>query len=88
MGENIPKPLIIARHEFINELTSVINKYHLPVFIVESILKDFYMDIKDISNKQLANELAQYNQAIKNAAHEEKKMVVIEDGVQNDREEV
>lgn len=68
MGENIAKPLIIARYEFINELTSVINKCHLPPFIIESILKDFYMDVKDISNKQLANELKQYNQAIENAA--------------------
>lgn len=70
MGENIAKPLIIARYEFINELTRIINQCNLPSFIIESILKDFYMDVKDISNKQLANELRQYNKFIANSATE------------------
>lgn len=71
MGENIAKPLIIARYEFINELTKIINQCNLPPFIIESILKDFYMDVKNISNKQLADELRQYNKSIANCAIEE-----------------
>lgn len=63
MEGNIAKPLVIARHDFINELTDVINRCNLPAFIIEAVLKDLYRDVKDVANKQLSIELQHYKAA-------------------------
>ena len=44
-AEQIMKPMSVARAEFINSLTDLINNSMLPPFIIEPILKDMYNDI-------------------------------------------
>lgn len=60
MNENIEKPMILARQEFINKLVEDINGSGLPMFVVEPILRDVYAEVKTMIQKQYEAELAQY----------------------------
>jgi hypothetical protein len=66
MGNEIRKPLPVLREEFVNALTDMINNSQLPRFVIESILKDFYSDMKVISRKEYEIAKQQYENAIKN----------------------
>lgn len=69
--KQIMKPMSIARHEFINSLTDLINNSQLPAFVLEAVLKDMYNDIRIVSQKQLENDMRTYQEA--NASAEGKK---------------
>lgn len=62
MNENIEKPITVARQEFIDGLVNYINNSGLPLFVVEPILKDMYMEVKTMSQKQYESEKMQYEQ--------------------------
>ena len=51
-AEQIMKPMSVARAEFINSLTDLINNSMLPPFIIEPILKDMYNDIHMVAQRQ------------------------------------
>lgn len=63
MDKEIKKPLSVLRAEFIASLTELINSSKLPPFIIEPILKDMYMDIKALSQRQLEIDVKEYEKA-------------------------
>ena len=65
MNENISKPITIVRAEFISNLTDLINKSGLPPFIIEPILKDVYLEIRDAAQKQYEFDVQKYKQQLK-----------------------
>lgn len=67
MSNQIMKPMTVARHEFVNALTDLVNNSQLPAFVLEAVLKDVYMDIKLIAQRQLENDLKRYGDAQKKA---------------------
>lgn len=67
MGSQIMKPMTVARHEFVSALTDLVNNSQLPAFVLEAVLKDVYMDIKLIAQRQLENDLKRYKDAKKKA---------------------
>lgn len=66
--EPILKPMSVARNDFINDLTDLINKCMLPPFVIEEVLKDTYNQIVMISKKQLENDMKNYQDALEKAS--------------------
>lgn len=64
MKENIEKPIMIMRQDFIDALSNNINNCNLPLFIIEPILKDIYLEVKSLLQKQYEFEKAEYEQKI------------------------
>ena len=62
MNDNLNKPMTVVRAEFISNLTNLINESKLPLFVVEPILKDMYLEVRDTSQKQYEHDLTIYNQ--------------------------
>ena len=62
MDDNLNKPITIVRAEFVSNLTKLINESSLPPFIIEPILKDMYVEIRDIAEKQYELDRAKYEQ--------------------------
>lgn len=60
----IVKPITLIRKELIDNLTFIINESHLPPFIIESILKDMYLETKALSDKVYESDKRKYEQAI------------------------
>lgn len=67
-NEPILKPMSVARHEFIGNLTDLINTCMLPPFVIEEVLKDTYTKVSAISKQQLENDLKTYQAALEKAA--------------------
>lgn len=63
------KPITLVHEEFVADLTSIINNSKLPAFIIEPVLKDLYLEIKAMSQRQLARDKEIYNQSLQ--PHEE-----------------
>ena len=63
-AEQIVKPLSVARAEFINSLTDLINNSMLPPFVIEPILKDMYNDIHMVSQRQYEDDVKRYNEIL------------------------
>lgn len=59
------KPVTILRDEFIRNLAELINNSNLPPFVIESIIKDVYFDVKSFAQKQLENDLKNYQESLK-----------------------
>lgn len=66
MENEIRKPLSVAKEEFVNALTDMINNSALPRFIIESVLKDMYADMKVIARKEYEIDKRRYEDALKN----------------------
>ena len=66
MENEIRKPLSVAKEEFVDTLTDLINNSALPRFIIESILKDMYADMKIIVRKEYELDKKRYEDALKN----------------------
>lgn len=60
MDKKIEKPVTVIRQEFIDTLSSDINNCGLPLFIVEPILRDVYLEVKSLTQKQYEIEKAEY----------------------------
>ena len=58
--DKIEKPITVARAEFINGVTMLINESGLPAFVIEPILKDMLYDIKVVAQKQLEHDTKIY----------------------------
>lgn len=69
MENEIRKPLSVAKEEFVNALTDMINNSALPRFIIESVLKDMYADMKVIARKEYEIDKRRYEDSLK---HNEK----------------
>lgn len=63
-AEQIMKPMSVARAEFIDSLTGLINNSMLPPFVIEPILKDMYNDIHMVSQRQYEIEMKRYKEEL------------------------
>ena len=64
MNEKIEKPIIVARQEFIDLISNDINNCNLPLFIIEPILRDVYLEVKSLYQKQYEIEKTEYERKI------------------------
>lgn len=64
------KPITLVHEELVADLTNIINNSKLPAFIIEPVLKDLYLEIKAMSQRQLARDKDMYNQSLQ--SYEEK----------------
>ena len=64
MNDNLNKPVTIVRAEFISSLAELINGSPLPPFIIEPILKDVYLEVKNAAQKQYELDVKQYEHNI------------------------
>lgn len=71
MRNKVMKPMSVARSEFIQSLTNLINESTLPLFVIESILKDMYSDVHSLSQRQLEIDLKNYREALSQAEDED-----------------
>ena len=60
MDKKIEKPITVIRQEFIDTISNDINNCNLPLFVVEPILRDIYLEVKTLSQKQYELEKAEY----------------------------
>lgn len=58
------KPMLIARKEFIDNLTNLINSSKLPAIILEPILEDMLNQTKTAINQQYLTEKEEYEKSI------------------------
>lgn len=61
----IIKPVTLIREDFIKDLVDLTNNSALPLFVVESILKDFLSEIHQGAQQQLMADRERYNAQIK-----------------------
>lgn len=54
------KPISLIREELIENIVGLINESNLPLFVVEPILKDLYLEVKNGAQQQLENDRQQY----------------------------
>lgn len=66
-SDSVMKPMSVARYEFVNNLTDLINSCMLPPFVIEEILKDTYTKISAISKQQLEKDMKTYKEALEGA---------------------
>lgn len=78
MNENVNKPITVIRAEFISNLTNLINESMLPFFIVEPILKDVYLEVKEGAQKQYELDVRKYEQAKYEQMEAESAQVAVE----------
>lgn len=71
MRNKVMKPMSVARSEFIQSLTNLINESTLPLFVIESILKDMHSDVRSLSQRQLEIDLKNYREALSQAEDED-----------------
>ena len=60
MDKKIEKPITVIRQEFIDTISNDINNCRLPLFVIEPILRDIYLEVKSMSQKQYELEKAEY----------------------------
>lgn len=65
MNDKVEKPITIIRQEFIDKISNDINNCGLPLFIIEPILRDLYLEVKSLSQKQYEIEKAEYESKLK-----------------------
>lgn len=65
MKEKIEKPIMVIRQEFIDTIYDDINNCGLPLFIIEPILKDVYLEVRSMSQKQYEVEKADYENKLR-----------------------
>ena len=71
MRNKVMKAMSVARSEFIQSLTNLINESTLPLFVIESILKDMHSDVRSLSQRQLEIDLKNYREALSQAEDED-----------------
>lgn len=61
----IVKPATLLKEDFLNNLVNLCNSSGLPFFVVEYILKDFLLEIHNVSQRQLESDKVKYDDEIK-----------------------
>ncbi len=59
-----PVPLIVARANFMNKLTEIVNQSCLPAFVMRDVIKDLLHVLEDMSTNEFQAAIA--NQGSKN----------------------
>lgn len=71
MNNTVNKPVILLREEFIVNLSNLINKSGLPLFVIEPIMQEALGSINVELKRQYEYEKMQYEQALMSAANAE-----------------
>lgn len=81
------KPTTMLKEEFEQNLIQLINNANLPPFVIELVLKNLCLEIKELANKQALREKEEYNHRL---AEEQKERVNgdAEGRPESDKEEV
>lgn len=75
--QRINKPIMILREEFAMNMSNLINKSGLPLFVIEPIMRDMLMEVNAGVKRQYEMEKMQYEETLKNM-----------DGEQDDRRKI
>ena len=60
------KPITVVREEIKDKIAEVINSSGLPAFVIEPILNDFLIEVKNVVKHQYEYDKQQYEMALKN----------------------
>ena len=55
------KPATLIREELIDDMVGLINNSGLPLFIIEPILKELYLEVKNGAQQQLESDKQQFH---------------------------
>lgn len=72
MNNNINKPITLIIEDFKKDLVDQINNSNLPIFIIESIVKDVYFEIKEVSKNKTEQDRVAYESSLGNNKMDEK----------------
>lgn len=72
MKEKIEKPITMLIQEFTNTISNDINNCKLPLFVIEPILKDVYLEVKSLLQRQYEAEAVEYENKIKECEKDSK----------------
>lgn len=70
---NINKPITVAREEFIRDLVNLINNASLPLFVIESVLKDCVLEVHQGAQQQLHTDEIMYKKQLDTESQENTK---------------
>ena len=59
------KPITIVREEVKEKIAEVINTSGLPAFVIEPIINDFLMEVRNVAKQQYEYDKYQYELALK-----------------------
>lgn len=60
-GNEIIKPVTLLKEDFSRNLIELCNNSGLPLFVIEYILRDVYMEVKELAKRQYETDLEKYN---------------------------
>ena len=66
------KPITIVREETKEQIANIINNSGLPAFVIEPILQEFLMEVKNVAMRQYEHDKQQYLAFLKNKEEEKK----------------
>ena len=69
--DNMNKPITIVREETKEQIAAIINNSGLPAFVIEPILQEFLIEVRNVAIRQYEYDKQQYNDFLK--SKEEKK---------------
>lgn len=78
MENRVEKPISVARYEFVQQITSMINGSGLPLCIIESVMKDIYADVRTVAQRQLESDMKAYQTAIENQQNQSQEGAIVE----------
>lgn len=64
------KPITIVREEIKDKIAEVINSSGLPAFVIEPILNDFLIEVRNIAKHQYEYDKQQYEMTLKKESDE------------------
>ena len=66
------KPITVARQEFIDDLSDVINQSGLPAFLIVDVMKEFILQLEPLEKQQFARDSVAWGKYISENKQEEK----------------
>ena len=69
-NNKIVKPASLLKEDLVNGLVNLCNNCGLPLFVVESILKDLIQEVHTAAQQQLEKDRANYNEELRKMQEE------------------
>ena len=73
MGNEIKKPITLAKEDLVKNLVDIIQSSNLPPILVEYVLKDIFNEVHALYIRQLQEDTNNYIQQLKELQNEEEK---------------
>lgn len=61
------KPLSVKIQTFQKEISDIIAKSELPIYLLKYLIKDLYLEIDNLANDFSQKEILEYNQSLESA---------------------